>query len=108
MVSFEAAMLEDGRVLMTDGGGPAEIYDPGSGLFTESGTPTVSGESGRLALLRSRAVLVAGPRSMLYDPDTGVFRETGGMLGSGGRPLALLPDGSVLASGGTAERYRPP
>lgn len=108
MGTFEAALLSDGRLLMTDGAGPAEVYEPATGLFSESGTPVVAGLSGHLALLPGGAVLGAGPRSMLWDPGTGAFRETGGMLGSGGRPLVLLPGGTVLATGGTAERYRPP
>jgi hypothetical protein len=118
-----ATLLPGGHVLVAGGGGSedrvesasAELYDPGSGRWTETGSmhaPRGLGHSA--ALLRDGRVLVAGgdlvalghpPQSTaeLYDPATGAWTETGSMLvARSGHSATLLPDGKVLVAGGTA------
>jgi hypothetical protein len=109
MVSFMAIQLVDGRVLAFDGS-PAEIYDPATGLFVAVGDPLAPphGWGGQPALLPDGRVLLVGfPDCGILDPETGASEETGCPLA--GDQLALLPDGTVLGTGGwVVERYRPP
>jgi hypothetical protein len=107
MSGFEAVAIADGRILALDGEAPAEIFDPAAGTFAWTGSPVATGRAGRAALLAGGEVLVSGATSMRYDPATGAFRETGGMLEDAEQPLVLLPDGTVIATGGSPQRYRP-
>jgi WD40 repeat protein len=145
----QAVLLPDGRVLVIGGaknvgvlpgGGTnevdfdsAEIYDPATGKFTETGKMEKPRNGFVATLLTNGKVLVAGGSSMapdgssvlasaeLYDPSTGKFSETGtlaqarvtGGSGWGNTYTGLLPDGRVLFVGGaesnpaTAEIYDP-
>lgn len=117
-----ATLLPDGHVLVAGGGGSedrvesasAELFDPISGRWTETGSlhgPRGQGHSA--TLLPDGKVLVAGgdevgsghlPQSgaELYDPDTGTWTETGSMLVARSHHSAtLLPDGKVIVAGGT-------
>jgi hypothetical protein len=107
MAGFEAVALLDGRILVLDGASPAQVFDPTTGAFSFTGDPVATGRAGRATRLAGGEVLVSGATSMRWDPATGAFRETGGMLEDSEAPLVLLPDGSVLASGGLPQRYRP-
>ena len=124
-----ATLLSDGRVLVV-GGWPgdrvvstsAELYDPISGRWTETGSMLAPRSQGHSAtLLPGGKVLVAGGDSLatghlpqssaeLYDPATGTWTETGSMtLGRSHHSATLLPDGKVLIAGGTvfsSNRYR--
>jgi N-acetylneuraminic acid mutarotase len=119
-------LLADGRVLVAGGHGSgdrhdpastgAEVYDPGTGQWTETGRMTAAHRSGHTAiLLPNGQVLVAGgsayprtgagpyPRSEaeLYDPITGTWSKTSRMtLARSGHTATLLPDGTVLVVGG--------
>ncbi len=137
-VSHTATLLPDGRVLVAGGGaglkpaggfysvGSAEIYDPGAGTWTATGSLLEPREQHWALRLANGQVLLSGggqDNSMrflataeLYDPATGVWRAAAPM--SRPRQLsaaALLPDGHVLVSGGdadfathaTAEIYEP-
>jgi hypothetical protein len=132
-------MLRDGRVLLTGGDknagfrsqlASAEIYDPGSGTFSATGSMSTPREGHTATMLRDGRVLVAGgsPNGIqttgsaeIYDPASGRFSNTGHL----NQPrvahvAALLGTGEVLIAGGgrggmpggyisydTAEEYDP-
>jgi Galactose oxidase, central domain len=132
-------MLQDGRVLLTGGDqntgfrsqlASAEIYDPGSGAFTATGSMSTPREGHTATKLRDGRVLVVGgsPNGVrttgsaeIYDPASGTFSRTGHL----NQPrvahvAALLGSGKVLIAGGgrggmpggyisydTAEMYDP-
>jgi hypothetical protein len=111
-------LLVDGRVLLTGGntfsafGEWTELYDPATGQFTVTGTPGgVTGwwyNSNTATLLMSGKVLVAGSDEYdlpadaeLYDPAIGAVTALGKTTASHEyAAAALLPDGSVLITGG--------
>jgi hypothetical protein len=132
-------MLRDGRVLLTGGDknagfrsqlASAEIYDPGSGTFSATGSMSTPREGHTATMLRDGRVLVVGgsPNGIqttgsaeIYDPASGRFSNTGHL----NQPrvahvAALLGTGEVLIAGGgrggmpggyisydTAEEYDP-
>jgi deoxycytidylate deaminase len=116
-----ATLLQDGRVLIAGGSdcsetsgvlGSAEVYDPGTGLFTATGSMGITRQAHAAALLSDGRVLVAGgitgdvagttdgitvgsvsirlaatganvvKSAELYDPSTGTFSPTGSMIDS--------------------------
>jgi hypothetical protein len=132
--------LADGRVLIIGGctsnpigddscpGGStasAEIFDPATGAFTQTGQMMTGRTSNIAVLLPDGRVLVAGgignhstddlATGELFDPTTGRFAPTGQMgTAREGAAAALLRDGRVLVVGGTekdasqsAELYQP-
>ena len=135
-VNHTATLLPNGTVLITGGANcnsscvffnTAEIYDPGSGLFTPTpGVMVVAAELSSATLLANGKVLIAGGATggsagttiaELYDLSTGMFTQTGSM-GNGRSQnftATLLQDGTVLFAGGlvngavtsTAEIYDP-
>jgi hypothetical protein len=133
-----ATLLPNGDVLVAGGrnGGPsvkAELYHPSTGTWTRTGSMTTARYWHRATLLRNGKVLVVGtnqwPSSSyeaftatvrsaeLYDPITGRWSPTGSMVDAlYFRTLTLLPNGKVLAAGGStvegqesnhAELYNP-
>jgi hypothetical protein len=125
-----SSLLPDGRVLNTlanacEPDDYAEVYDPSTERFSATGNMTQARGYSRATLLPEGKVLVAGREyhnlggsAELYDPVTGKFSTTGEMLThrEEGFTATLLPDGSVLMSGGwiccgysiaTAEIYHP-
>lgn len=112
-----ATLLRDGRVLMTAGVmllpsiPEAEIFDPTTGTFSPTGSPTHLGGGQTATLLAGGRVLVAGGNddvnnaaratAELYDPVTGIFIPTGSMaVARSGHTATLLSDGRVLVTGG--------
>ena len=123
-----AGLLSDGRVLVVGGHGSggggrtdpatwsAELYDPASGQWTETGpmqSPHWGGHT--VTPLPDGTVLVAGgfplepiggnpgPTSaaQLFDPGSGHWTQTGSMtVPRTGQVATLLQDGSVLVVGG--------
>jgi hypothetical protein len=132
-----AALLADGRVLVTGGeaAGPlasAEVYDPATGTFTATGSMHVTRSYHSATRLANGSVLVAGggapaggssgwmatTSAEVYDPATGTFTPTGSMtLRREDHTATLLANGQVLLAGGdrgsggtitsTAELYNP-
>ncbi len=130
-----ATSLPNGKVLVTleDDYDPeyhyGEIYDPSTGAFAATGSRTTLPAQNTATLLPDGTVLMTGldhapqnpsftgASAEIYDPVTGTFGLTGNMLTSRGSHRAtLLPDGTVLISGGliccsttlaSAEIYRP-
>jgi hypothetical protein len=130
-----ATLLANGQVLVTGGLNAngylasAELYDPAKGKWTLTDSMTVPRDGHDAVLLQNGQVLVAGginstlpmcgtlASAELYDPSNGTWTPTGGMTtGRYSFTLTLLPNGEVLAAGGTncgeggltsAELYNP-
>jgi len=128
-----ATLLPNGEVLVTGGEGPlssAELYNPydGGGTWaTSSGSLLDARDSHTATLLANGQVLIVGgyqagigPLSSaeLYDPSSPSWWTSGiGMMSTlrGGQTATLLPDGTVLVTGGlgptgwlpTVELYDP-
>jgi len=128
-----ATLLQNGKVLLAGGWAAgsspvalAELYDPGTGKFTQTGSMTVGRDGHTATLLTNGQVLVAGgypntgnandtASAELYDPHSGSFSATGSMADGRDRHSAtLLLDGRVLVAGGvhmpganTAELFDP-
>jgi hypothetical protein len=114
-----ATLLADGKALIA-GDSSAELYDPLTGTFNLTGAMIYGYAAvGRSAtLLTNGRVLFAGgsidtefnigrdlvySNAELYDPSTGDFIATGNMTETRSAHMAtLLPDGSVLITGGAA------
>jgi len=127
-VLHTATLLEDGKVLVVGGAGTAfnldptsagsssapiataEIYDPGTGTFSPTGSLTTARTFHTATLLKDGKVLIAGgsdannkslSSAELYDPQTGTFTATGSMNDVRSFDTAtLLQDGKVLIVGG--------
>ena len=110
-----ATLLQDGDVLIAGGSGDntAELYDPKTGTFIQTGPMNVVRTVGATAtLLPDGRVLIAGggdnsadqnplAYAELYDPATGRFSPTGSMARPrSGQTATLLQDGRVLVAGG--------
>jgi hypothetical protein len=108
-------LLPDGSVLLTGGwSGPAvtasaELYDPGTEMFSVIGAMNSARSSHSATLLTTGEVLIAGGydgnrrlnSAELYDPRTRTFRSTGNMTEPRSEFAAvLLSDGRVLMTGG--------
>jgi hypothetical protein len=134
-----ATLLKNGKVLIAGGMlargltadvyATAELYDPATGKFTQTGSMTAARSYATATLLRGGRVLIAGgwgcsnarschnvpigdylASAELYDPATGKFAATGSMTGVRQSAAAtLMPDGRVLLAGGDkwAELYDP-
>lgn len=133
-----AALLPTGKVLVAGGswgdfGGStsAVIYDAATGLFRATGDMTAGIDAGLAsAVLPEGQVIISGESfrgcrpdlhiclgaAELYDPVTGTFSALSNSQSAGGHAATLLPDGTVLLSGGwvccgasiaTAEIYHP-
>jgi hypothetical protein len=106
-----AALLPSGMVLITGGTAglqPAELYDPGSGLFVPTGTTLYPHGSGHTVTLlaNGRVLLVGGftdqTRAEVYDPVSGLWKEVvpGPIDPRHDHSATLLLDGTVLIVGG--------
>jgi len=117
-----ATLLEDGRVLITGGRSPnstqyasAELYDPGSGKFSLTGSMDATRQQHTATLLSDGRVLIAGgytgdgkgnwnllASTEIYDPGSGQFSSTGSMGDARYDAVAArLQDGRVLIAGGS-------
>jgi len=111
--SAPAVTLDDGSVLLNDGRGDAELFDPISASFINTGTPTYSPSAlFTMTLLTDHEVLIAGgflnrpghpatPDTELYNPAAKKFAIFDSLREPRDAHTAtLLPDGSVLVAGG--------
>ena len=107
-----ATLLPNGQVLVAGGGSApasAELYDPATGLWSETGSINKARADHTAALLPNGQVLIAGgfvgidalASAELYDPATGLWTVTGSMADERGWFTAtLLSNGQVLVAGG--------
>jgi len=107
-----ATLLLDGRVLVQGDGALVEVYDPGTGDFSQFGSvspnTSIGGEACSVTLVPDGRVLFAGGGTMgttadalLFDPTTGKLSPTGSMTVSRAYQTAtLLGNGKVLIAGG--------
>ena len=137
-----ATLLQNGKVLITGGDSSnfecsdldtspqvasAELYDPSSGSFTQTGSMSEARSGHTATLLPSGKVLIVGGNTVgsgsataeVYDPATATFIPTANMTkAQTGQSATLLLDGRVLIAGGigsgqssstlaTAELYDP-
>jgi hypothetical protein len=136
-LGHSATLLQDGRVLVAGGYNPidgfegrpaqnypphatsaAEIYNPATGTFSETGAMTVARAWHVAVLLQDGRVLLVGidywqcvciPTADLYDPATGKFTSAGHMsVAQWVDSAILLKNGKVLVSGAdTTEVFDP-
>lgn len=112
-------LLPNGKVLVAggysyDGGlhalATAELYDPTSGAWSDTGSMSTPRASESATLLPDGKVLVAGGSDFttpafttaeLYDPGSGTWTATGSMTTARmGHTATLLSNGQVLVAGG--------
>jgi N-acetylneuraminic acid mutarotase len=132
---FTATLLSNGQVLVAGGESyvnnqivalaSAELYNPGTGTWTTTGSMHTAREVHTATLLQNGQVLVAGgggntgilASAELYNPGTGTWTVTGSLnVGRDFHTATLLPNGQVLVAGGlnsgccdtaSAELYTP-
>jgi WD40 repeat protein len=124
-----ATLLQNGKVLIAGGAvtdgliqtdvASADLYDPATGKFTQTGSMTTVRSAATTTLLPDGRVLIAGGYGCVmnscnsgtlssaetYDPATGKFSRVGSMpKGFIVSTATSLHDGGVLLVGGTADK----
>ena len=106
-----SAVLYTGKVLVAGGTAPtgatatAELYDPSAGTFSPTGSMTQPRVRYFSTVLGDGSVFIAdgsaGGSADIYDPAGGGFRSAGLIVPQLAEREALLPDGTVLLTGGS-------
>ena len=107
-----AVRLPDGRVLVvggsssSEGSGTAELFDPGTGTWSQAGNLPSSISDPLAALLPDGRVLAVGtdaalnPAAEIFDPTTGSWSAVAAPPSAHGEGTASLVGGKVLIAGG--------
>jgi len=119
--SHTATLLPDGKVLIAGGGdrnavlASAELFDPGAGGFSETGSMTTPRRGHEATLLPDGKVLITGgmdgrhnllASAEIYDPATRRFTSAGGMrIAREAHRATLLDNGKVLITGGLSPEW---
>ena len=113
-----ATLLKTGEVLIAGfGNGNAELFDPNTLTFTQTGSMHEARVLHTATLLNDGRVLIAGgiqglppsttvlSEAELYDPNTGTFMPTNHGMNAARQlhTASLLTDGTVLITGGLAD-----
>lgn len=127
-LSHTATLLNDGRVLVAGGHGEglnasAELYDPATGTFRETGSLSTARYKHTAGLLPDGRVLIAGGSderdwngnlnsAEIYDPRSGKFSVAASLNDSRFKlpeEAVQLPSGKLLVAGGSkaAEIFDP-
>jgi len=108
-MNHKAVLLMDGRVLVWGSTSPvAEIFDPSTGVWTNTGNLLSIREDDFATRLSDGRVLVGGGRFLssadIFDPATGLWTSAGNMNSARASAMAtLLNDGTVLVAGGITD-----
>jgi hypothetical protein len=102
--NFSLTLLPNGTVLAVQGTS-AELYNPATGAWTATGSPTGSVGGPHAALLQDGEVLAIGESnnalSELYNPSTGTWSATGTTGTTSINPITpRLPNGDVFVTSG--------
>lgn len=118
-VLHAAALLQDGRVLVSGGSGgsdwrSAEVFDPNSGTWSSTGSMAIVRAGHTLTTLLDGTVLAVGGRTLpsaptsrseLYSPATGTWTDVGQMnVARENHTATRLNSGKVLVVGGSLDR----
>jgi hypothetical protein len=121
--NHSATLMNDGKVLVAGGQGSdergyqvslasAELYDPATGTWTDTGSMNVVLTAHEARLLSDGRVLAVGGRTVwgggnvssaeLYDPTTGIWTVTSSqaVVRDSAYTVTLLKNGKVLVAGG--------
>jgi hypothetical protein len=85
----------------------AELYDPKTGKFSLTGSPTAPAGlgwpswAGAALLPDGRVFVLGGTTAQFYDPVAGTFASTASATLRSGPAMAVLQDGTVLIAGGS-------
>lgn len=131
--SHTATLLKNGQVLIVGGSGHdgmgedggagsyvsrvfAELYDPKTGKFDNTGKLIAARSFHTATLLPNGLVLIVGgmksygeasASAEIYDPATGKFKATGNLnKARSSHTATLLPNGKVLIAGGAGDRIK--
>jgi len=119
----EISGTSDRRVLVAGGTGPSgtilastEIYDPGTGTWTATGSLGAARSSHTAALVANGKVVVSGgdgaggklASAEVFDPGTGAWSATGSLANARSSQAAtVLLDGRILDAGGLSSSGQP-
>ena len=110
-------LLNDGRVLVAGGEdatktgrlplNTAEVWDPSTGQFSETGSMEQDATANPIVLIGDKALLISRYLGEIYDPTTGTWSSAGKPMRerAQGAVAVVMNDGKVMVSGGEFIRH---